>query len=389
MSRMEDITNSLHGWREGAAAVRDLFLADLVMLGEIPAPTGHEEGRVRFIVDRFLEHGLQDCAVDEVGNGFGILAGTEGRAHILLVSNADTLLTEPKDQTIEVREDRLIGPFVGDNSIALAALTVLPHLLDRLQVRLKSNVILLASSRALGRGNQEGLKSFLANCPHILRAGFCLESVQLGRLNYACIGMLRGEITCRLPDDYNWEQYGASGTILPVSEIVNRISQIPLPRRPVTSIVMGQIRGGITHGNIARETSLGFEVRSESAAILAEWQQQVNDIVEEVGARSGTCATLDVFARREPGGLEIGHPLVRQTRAIQAALGLSPMLYPTTSQLVAIRDVGIPGVTLGLTTGERRGDLDEIEESVAIEPLATGLAQLVGVLRAVDEGLTS
>jgi glucosyl-3-phosphoglycerate synthase len=106
-----------------------------------------------------------------------------------------------------------------------------------------------------------------------------------------------------------------------------------------------------------------------------------------MSAPSPACrARLDVVARREPGGLDIAHPLVRRMRAIQAALALETHLYPTTSGLAALRDAGIPGVTIGLTTGPRRPDLRETDRTAEVAPLLTGLAQLGAAVLACEAG---
>ena len=135
---------------------------------------------------------------------------------------------------------------------------------------------------------------------HPARA-LCLEGVQLGRLNYSCLGMLRGEVTVRLPDNYDWAQFGATGSIIPMNDVINRINKIALPRRPLTSIVLGSLEGGLTYSNIARETTLRFEVRSESAEILDQTGRQIGDIAQEVAAQSGVGVDIDLFARRQPG----------------------------------------------------------------------------------------
>ena len=212
---MDRIVESLPRLRELAAGMQEIILANLVMIGEVPAPTWEEEKRIEVILQRLNECGLQNCSTDEKGNGFGVLFGEQAKQNILISAHADTFVSDVVDQTIEVGKDRLVGPFVGDNSLALAAMVSLPALLDRLQVRLKSNLILMAAVKSLGRGNLEGLKYFLANTSMPIHSGICLEGVQLSRLNYSCLGMFRGEIECRLPEDYNWAQFGASGAIIP------------------------------------------------------------------------------------------------------------------------------------------------------------------------------
>lgn len=385
MPSLEQLVAALPLYREAAGRVRELMLANLTLIGETPAPTFGERARAQVLVERFAAAGLQACVVDGHDNASALLPGTSGGPALLLAAHADTLPdNEPAD--IQLRSDRVLGPFVGDNAIALAALATLPVLLDQLNVKLKSGLVLLAASRALGRGNLEGIRRHLGECSARYQGALCLESFQLGRLNYASIGILRGEITCRLPDDYDWAQFGSSGTIIPMADIINRISRIPVPQRPLTTVILGSIHGGIAPSNVARETTLGFEVRSEAGDILRQIREQIEDVVEEVSAQSGKKVALEVHAQRDPSSLDIGHPLVRQGRAIIAGLGLQPALYATTSMMAALRDAGVPAVTVGLTTGERRSDLDEIDEYADIAPMASGLAQLVALLQAMDEG---
>ena len=56
--------------------LKKLVLTDAVLLGEIPSPTFNEGDRIRLIVDRFRENGLERSQIDYHGNG-NILNGTE------------------------------------------------------------------------------------------------------------------------------------------------------------------------------------------------------------------------------------------------------------------------------------------------------------------------
>jgi tripeptide aminopeptidase len=387
MESLNDIVAALPRYREAADGMREVMLANLALVGEIPAPTFLEEARVRWLVERFAESGLQDCRIDEKGNGTAVLPGTERKGALLLVAHCDTAVDRAENQDVEIKADKVIGPFAGDNSAALAALATLPQLLERLEIRLGSDLHLLATPRALGRGNLESLRHFLAEPGARFAAGLCLESVQLGRLNYACVGMARGEIGCSVPDDYDWARFGATGSIIPMGEVIGRISLIPIPNRPLASIVMGSIQGGFSYSHLARETRLRLEVRSESVDILQQLLRQIEDIVHDVAAHSGTRIGLDILTQRGPGGIEIAHPLVRVARAVMAGLGLQPNLYATVSLMAALHDAKIPALTVGLTTGERRGELEEIEEALDIAPMSAGLAQVAGILQAADGGM--
>lgn len=380
---IEEIIADLPAIREACVSVRETLLANLVMIGEIPAPTFSEEARVNFLLQRFSECGLTNTSSDECGNGLGMIAGKNRERNILLLAHADTVFSERRDHTVSVHANHIHGPGIADNSLGLAVLATLPTLLEKLGLELDSGLVLMAAARSLGRGDLEGIRFFLNNNKIPITAGICVEGVQLGRLSYASAGMLRGEITCRVPEEYDWIRRGTTGAILVVNEVINRILGIPLPRRPQTSIVLGSLEAGAGFNIIPTEATLRFEVRSESADIVRQIASDLDDIMEDVTSQTGAEVTLDIIARREPAGLAIGHPLVKQTREIMSALELRPHITPSISELSAMIVHGIPAITLGITDGEH---LHEQREKVLLEPMFTGLAQLVAVLLAIDGG---
>ncbi len=364
--------------------LREMLLANLVLVGEIPAPTGQEAARVETLLVRWSESGLLNCSRDAFGNGVGLLQGTEGSRNILIVTHADTAYDETVDHAIAVQPDEVTGVGVAENAIPLAALATLPALLEALEIRLKSNLVFLAAGRSLGRGNLEGLRHFLANNPQQPGAGICLEGTPLGRLSYQSIGMRRGEIRCRVPPEYNWTRFGASGSVLTINQLVTRIAAIPLPRRPVASIVLGSLEAGHTYDHVAMQAVLRFELLSETSDLAQYLHQHFSDIVAEVGAQSGAQIDLDIIARCEPGGIPIGHPLARVARRIVERIGAPLRIAPDTTELSALIDRRIPAVTIGLTEGEL---MDDERGRVRIKPLYAGLAQLITLLLAIDGGL--
>ena len=371
----------LGGYRERLAQAKEQYLANLAMIGEIPAPTGGEERRAAYLLDRYNEAGIQDYGRDEAGNAMGILPGTGGKDDILVIGHLDTIHAETEDHTVNIEPDQVLGRGLADNALGAAALSMLPGVLEALGVRLRSTLILLGTAGSLGRGNLSGIRFFLGNNARPLRAALCLEGVRLGRLNFTSIGMLRGEITCTVPDEYDWSRFGAAGAVTTLNEVLNRIMAIPLPTRPRTSIVFGSIEGGSGYSVIPTQSLLRFEIRSESAEIVHAVSAQISDIAEEVSAQTRGEVNVDIFAQRLPGGLRFGHPVVGAARQVMAGLGIEHRIGPSTSELAALIDAGVPALTLGLTRGTRTpGGRDRIE----ISPIFSGLAQVIGVLEAVD-----
>ncbi|MFP4491976.1 MAG: M20/M25/M40 family metallo-hydrolase [Spirochaetaceae bacterium] len=381
--RMEELIETLPALVDNLRDMRNTLLTNLVMLGEIPAPTFREANRRRFLINRFNQQQLLNCSTDEVGNGLGIIPGKTGERNILVVAHMDSVFDESVDHNISIQPQVVSGPGVGDNALGLAVLATLPTLFSELNIELKSNIILMGSSRSLGRGNIEGLRFFLDNTETQIDEGVVVEGVKLGRISHTSIGMARCEISYHLPEEYDWTRFGAVGSIVTINELINRILEIPIPKRPKTNIVLGSIKGGIGFNSIANEATLRFEIRSESNNMVQKLRKEIEDLASEVSSHNGSVVDIQILAQRNPGGISFSHPLAANARDIMKSLGVNPRISPSTSELSAFIDKGIPALTLGITNGE---NLNKPDEKIEIEPVYTGLAQLIGLLQAIDRG---
>lgn len=368
---------------EQLAGIQETLIANLIMLSEIPSPTYEEAARVKLLLQRMVECGLENVSTDEAGNGVGIIRGTDENRNILLVAHADSVYTEKADHTLSVLTDEIIGPGVSDNSLGMAILATLPSILELLDIQLNANLILLSSTKGLGSGNLDGLRFFMENNNIPFDAGICVEGAQIGRLSYTAEGMFRGVISCKLPEELDWKKAGQSSAIIALNDVINRILEIPIPRRPRTSIVLGAIRGGKSFNVMATQSSLRFEVRSESAELVESLRERIDDIIAHATASHKADFKFTVVSRREPGGIDVGHPLVKNCRGIMEKLDLKPTIRPSMSEVSELISRGLPSVTLGITEAS---NLHDLNETIRIKPIYTGVAQLLGVLLAIDGG---
>jgi acetylornithine deacetylase/succinyl-diaminopimelate desuccinylase-like protein len=384
MDELDQILAALPEYRERIRDLREAILANLIMVGEIPAPTFAEEARVRFIQDRFIENQMQNVSTDEMGNAVGIHPGARGERNILVVAHVDTIYPETVDHSVTVEADTIYGNGVGDNALGVASMVSLPTVLEHLGLELQSNLILIGTARSIGRGDLEGIRFFLENAALPLHAGVVVEGVQLGRLGYTSMGMIRGEVTVQVPEEYDWTRFGAMSAIQTMNEAINLINEIPLPRRPRTSIVLGAIHGGQSFQEVATEASLRLEVRSESAEQTDRVRDRIEDICTELSSKTGAEVGAEFFARRRPGGLPFNHPLSLCGRKVLEALEVEPRITASLSELSAFTDREIPALLLAITRGEA---IQNKPDRLAIEPIYTGLAQLAGVVQAIDAGV--
>ena len=360
-------------------AYREIILANLVMMGEIPAPTFHEQARIDFLRQRFTESGLHNVSSDEVGNGAAVLPGSEGNRNILVTAHADTPFAETIEHTLSLYPERAIGPGIADNSLGVSMIATLPMLLDYLDIQLRSNLILMGASRSLGRGDLAGLRFFLTNSSVPITAGLSVEGVQLGRLNYASQASLDAEITCRIADVQGDEAGDRSSAVLVLNQVIQHLCELVGPR----DLVLGSVEGGTAFKTPARKAILRIELQQHSNDKLTGLVRSIDTIVEDIAAHTGAQLRFEIIARSNAGGIDPQHPLAEHARSIITALGVEPSKDCHSTAASCFHDQGIPGLVIGITRGNR---LNQLDEEIEIEPIFRGIAQLIGILMAVDGG---
>ena len=379
-----NLLNDLPTQIEKLGEIRKLVLTDAVLLGEIPAPTFNESDRIRLTVDRFRENGLEDPEIDEHGNASAVLPGSEGGSSILVMAHADSVFDANTQHVLNVGPDSITGPGIADNAIGLATVVALPKLLKMLDITLKDDLILLANTKSLGKGDLEGARYFLETKQRPIRSGICVEGATQGRLSYSGLGTLRGEIRLEVPSNYDWNRFGSSGAVGHLTRMVNQLLEIPLPKEPKTKMVLGGLTCGTTYNKTPRRGVLRFEITSEADEVLDELKQKVDDLCQQCALENGTLVNLEIVARRPNCSIPFTHPLVKATRSIMNEIGITPQVIPSTGDLNVLIEAGYSGVTLGLTEAENLG---EINETIFLDPLQAGIAQLLTLLQAIDQGL--
>lgn len=367
--------------------LREILFANIVMAGEIPAPTGAEERATRFLGDRFIECELCNLSVDQAGNVAGILPGRTGKRNLLVAAHVDKIWAESEDHTVSVGVGMMSGRGLADNSLGVAVLATLPLVLAELGIELDANLVLLGTTGSFGRGNLSGMRFFLENAECGIDAALCLEGIELGRLSYSSLGMARGEVVVECLRVIEGESESAAAAapavVATLAKTVSAMLAIHQREAPDTEILIGSIEAGSGHSVPPRSGVVRFEIRSQEAARVARIEAEIEALVAAIAEGGGICARVEIFAHRSPGDLGEDHPLVRKVREIHGELGIESRPAPSVSELALLLERGIPSLTLGLTKGENR---HSPQESICLEPLFDGIAQIVPVLRFMDEG---
>ncbi len=369
---------------EALKPLRERILSNLTMLARLPAPTGREQDRVQFMLDRFLEAGLTDATTDEIGNAVGRIRGRRGSRTILVVSHLDDIVRPGLDHEVMVRADRVIGPGVSDNAMGAAVVAMLPSILEHLNIELNSHLVLLGSIQSLERGNHRGIRFFLDQYPEDIHFGICVEGIELGRLDFFSIATVRADLVCQVRNGNQGRGYGSESAVVVLNQIINRILGIPVPVRPYTVIRMGKLRAGVSYDTEPTRALLGLEIVSHDDEQVDRIIREIEAICFEMSARHAVEAKLDVFFRTRAGGIPFGHRLVSTSIEVMRKLGIEPDQKHSPSEVSEMIARDIPAVTLGITRGRKHQRPKP--DYVLIEPILRGVAQVVGVLLAIDSG---
>jgi acetylornithine deacetylase/succinyl-diaminopimelate desuccinylase-like protein len=382
---MERYLDVLPAFVDKIRKIREIIISNIVLIGQVPAPTFHERRRAECLVERLADFQVDECAIDDFGNPIAVIRGASAeKQSIFIVAHLDTFSEVEANQHYEVSDKIISGIGVSDNSAAVGVLASLPEIFRRLDLTFESDIVLVAPRHSLGQGNLRGIRRLIRNWPTPIRGAICLETVELGRLNYYSHGMIRGEINCSIASEKQWGRHYQPNAILVINEVINSILGLRMPQKPRTQIVIGKISGGFNHGKIAYEANIGFEIRSDSDQMVKELYGDMREIVDGINKTYAVELQLSRISNLNATRLSYNHPLVKCASCILDRLGVEVVSEPSETALSIFLQNRIPAITLGLTRGD---NFHQNGAMIEIEPIFKGISQIPALLRAVDNGV--
>ena len=382
---MDNFLEKLPALVDEVKSLKEIIITNIVLIGQTPAPTFREKRRSKLFMDRLAEFQVDEVTTDGYRNPIGIVRGSDpGKPPIFVLAHLDTFFEKGHRINYTIKENTITGPGLLDNSLGVGVIMSLPEIFKRLDLQFESDIVLAGTIQSIGKGNLRGVRHLLKTWPTPIRGGICIEGVELGRLNYFSDGMIRGEIHCSVSGDRGKLDEYTPNAIIVLNEVMNEIMNLKISQRPRSRIVIGKIRGGANHGKIAFESALGFEIRSDSYKMVKKIFGHIKDIVEGISHENEVDLNLKTISNLRASRLKYNHPLVKNSAAVLETLGIKPFSKSTESALSIFLSQKIPAVTLGITHGE---NVYKDKATMEIEPMYKGIAQVIGVLKAIDSGV--
>jgi acetylornithine deacetylase/succinyl-diaminopimelate desuccinylase-like protein len=354
------------------AELGDRVVERTVELAQVPAPP-LEEGERAAIVERWWHaDGLAEVARDATGNVWGRLRPGDGPATVVC-AHLDTVFDRDVAHTVVRRGGRLHGPGVGDDTVAVAALSSLRHLLPD---DAGAPVWALATVGEEGLGNLAGIRAALAAPPARLGAVVAVEGNYLGRVCTVGVGSTRWRVTVGGPGGHAWERADAPSAVHAAAGMVHGIATAPRPAGARCAVNVGLLRGGEAINARARGASFDVDLRADDPEALAALGRSARAAID--AHADGVTVDVQDLGTRPAGRIADDHPLVRCAVAALRDAGVDPVLTAASTDANAAHAAGLPAVTVGVTTGAGE---HTPQEWIDLPPLPTGLSALADTLR--------
>ena len=374
MSSLTRFLHSASGQQLNAAinARIAVIINEAVVVQQIAAPTFAEAARAAYVQERFAQmpHGTLDSIYsDELYNVCARLPGSDPHRPAIMVSaHTDTVFAASTDLAVQPGTERISGPGIGDNSLAVAALLALPDILRGIEH--PADIWLVANTREEGLGDLGGIRAVIGRLRERIGACIVLEGIAYGQIYHSGIAVRRLRISTHTAGGHSWLHFGQPSAIHGLVQIAARIADQRVPTVPRTSFNIGLIEGGRSVNSIADDAALTLDLRSEDSHTLAALE---HDIRSQCTLPSEYNLKIEVVGDRPGGSIPIGHPLVQWARQALDATQCVPVYRAGSTDANWPLAQGIPAVTIGITTG---GNAHRLDEFIELPAIPRGMLQL-------------
>ena len=331
---------------------------NLIELTEIEAPPFKEEKRAKEFAKRLQLAGLENVWIDSIGNVIGLLKGSIGNKNIAINAHIDTVFPEGTDVRVQVKNDTLYAPGIGDDTRGLAMLLTIAETIKMNNIEPVNNIIFIGTVGEEGLGDLRGVRYLFENNNPKIDSWIAIDGGSVGRVNNQALGSYRYEVVFYGPGGHSW---GAFGLVNPHHAlgygIKNFIEKADLytSSGPKTSYNVGVISGGTSINSIPFESSMLIDIRSIEPNRLNDMEEILFNSMQKAlkeqndMKRSGSDLTLTInkIGNRPSGKVEESVPLIQRTIAATQYMGVEPRLTIGSTDSNIPISIGVPAVTIG------------------------------------------
>jgi tripeptide aminopeptidase len=383
-----DTFDALERERAEIVATDEGTLSAQIDVSRIPAPTGGESARARWVAERMGGAGIA-TRIDDAGNMIAHFEGGAAGAPVVVCAHLDTVF--PVGTPLDIRRNggRITGPGICDNGRGLAAMFAVARVIRGRAASFARPVEFVGTTGEEGAGDLRGARHYLAASPPPF-AFIALDNTGDERIVNSALGSRRFRLEFRGPGGHSWAAYGVVNPVHAAARAAAHLASARLPRGTASALTVSRIGGGHSVNSIPEEAWLEIDARSTSTAALVQMEREIRDIMEAAarqeneqhtrGSASLTCRCDRIGDR--PGG-ETGADSALVTCALEATqlIGRTPQLATASTDANAAMAIGAPAIAIG--GGGRGGDTHTTSEWFENDRGADGIMRALTIVAAM------
>lgn len=358
-----EILNTIESWSQEAL--------DLLMeLGQIPAPSNHEEKRAAFCKQWLDAQGAQNVYIDDALNAVYPVGCTDSNPLVVIMAHTDVVFPDTEELPMRIEDGKLYCPGIGDDTLHLVALLMAAKYIAHNHLVPKDcGLLLVANSGEEGLGNLKGVRKIMEQFGDRVIEFISFDGPGRSICNKA-VGSMRYKIEIDTEGGHSFSKFGNRNAIAYLASLIQTLYTMKVPNRGTTTYNVGTISGGTSVNTIAQHAEMLYEFRSDDREDLAEMEEHLNAALAFY-ATKGIRVTSTLVGNR-PCGAEIDplkHDALiqRGIAAMEKYFGYTSGCRSSSTDSNIPLSMGIPAITIscGLGAGAHtREEYIEIDSQV-------------------------
>lgn len=334
-----------------------------IVINEIPAPSGLEEERGRYVADQMEAEGLE-VSIDEIGNVIGLRRGAGDGPTLVFAAHLDTVHPIDTDVGVHRDGDFLRAPGIFDNSASVANMLALIRALERTGLRTAGDLIFIGTAQE--EVGLRGMTHWLEENEGVADMLIAMDG-GLGRIPYGALGIYWSWFHFLGEGSHTNSSSGRPHPARALSDAISSIYEMEIPEGRGGAVYnVGMLRGGSVFNAIPERSSFSVDLRSVNPILLDSLQTEIRNRVARAADRHGVRWEMEEENRIPAGGTEEDladrrqHPLVLTAEDVYGFLDLpnEPVASGSTDANAGVVR-GIPSISVGRSQGGDQHTLSE------------------------------
>lgn len=362
-ARVRALSDRLSPACDRLQASEEAVLASQIAIAEIPAPTGAEGARAAWVARCLARHGHGDVRIDEAGNVVALRRGMASESPVVVCAHLDTVFEERDAIRVRRQGTRVCAPGIGDNARGLATMLALAGEFAPGRLEPRRPILFAATTGEEGMGDLRGARHLFETAARDAHAAIAIDGAGDERVVACALGCRRYRVAFTGAGGHSWAAYGTPNAVHAAARLAARLTAVPLPDRPRTTLTVARIGGGTAVNAIPAHAWLELDVRSTAREQLVRLDRLVraaaHDAAEDenVHRRAGTRplgVAVIPLGERPAGEVPAGEPIVDLALEATRLVGRTPELAVASTDANVPIARGIPAIAIG--GGGRGGD---------------------------------